>query len=95
MSWEELSKLTKEEIIECAKELKNCWQKEVWDKNEILNDRFELQRKINKAIEEIECEIERYDGSNEDFISASWVEMKTDDYITKLKNILEILGDKE
>ena len=51
MSWEELSKLTKEEIIECAKELKNGWQEEVYDKNRILNDRFELQRKINKAIE--------------------------------------------
>ena len=55
----------------------------------------ELQKRIDEAILEIECEIERYDGSNEDFISASWVEMEAEDYVEKLQNYINILKGKK
>lgn len=55
----------------------------------------ELQDRIDKAILEIECELERYNGSNEDiFYSGEWLELKTDTYIETLNNFIKILkGD--
>lgn len=51
-----------------------------------------LQNKIDKAIKEIECELEYYDGSNENmFPPGEWLEMETDTYIETLNNFIKIL----